>query len=253
MTDHSQQPLTGKVAVVTGASRGLGKRICEALAKEGVRVAMLSRNAETLDAAAADIGPLAAAFPTDITDPAAVAWRYTEIVQRFGGADILVNNAALGHLQSIEESDDRLLQEEIATNLLGPIYCMRSAIPLMRARGGGDIVNITSESTRMPYPFLTVYAATKSAVETLSAGLRAELRGENIRVSVVRSGRLAESGFNRDWPEGRRLRYRQIVQQQGYYAASGEPISPQITAQAIIEVLRLPRVANMDLLELRPA
>jgi meso-butanediol dehydrogenase / (S,S)-butanediol dehydrogenase / diacetyl reductase len=156
-------------------------------------------------------------------------------------------------LQSIEESDDRLLQEEIATNLLGPIYCMRSAIPLMRARGGGDIVNITSESTRAPYPFLTVYAATKSAVETLSAGLRAELRGENIRVSVVRSGRLAESGFNRDWPEARRLRYRQIVQQQGYYAASGEPISPQITAQAIIEVLRLPRVANMDLLELRPA
>jgi meso-butanediol dehydrogenase/(S,S)-butanediol dehydrogenase/diacetyl reductase len=253
MTDHSQQPLTGKVAFVTGASRGLGKRICEALAKEGVRVAMLSRNAETLDSAAADIGPLAAAFPTDITDPVAVASRYTEIVRRFGGVDILVNNAALGHLQSIEESDDRLLQEEIATNLLGPIYCMRSAIPLMRARGGGDIVNITSESTRAPYPFLTVYAATKSAVETLSAGLRAELRGENIRVSVVRSGRLAESGFNRDWPEARRLRYRQIVQQQGYYAASGEPISPQITAQAIIEVLRLPRVANMDLLELRPA
>jgi meso-butanediol dehydrogenase / (S,S)-butanediol dehydrogenase / diacetyl reductase len=253
MTDHSQQPLTGKVAVVTGASRGLGKRICEALAKEGVRVAMLSRNAETLDLAAADIGPLATAFPTDISDPAAVASRYTEIVRRFGGVDILVNNAALGHLQSIEESDDRLLQEEIATNLLGPIYCMRSAIPLMRDRGGGDIINITSESTRTPYPFLTVYAATKSAVETLSAGLRAELRGENIRVSVVRSGRLAESGFNRDWPEARRSRYRQIVQQQGYYAASGEPISPQITAQAIIEVLRLPRVANMDLLELRPA
>jgi meso-butanediol dehydrogenase/(S,S)-butanediol dehydrogenase/diacetyl reductase len=253
MTDHSQQPLTGKVAVVTGASRGLGKRICEALAKEGVRVAMLSRNAETLDLAAADIGPLATAFPADISDPAAVASRYTEIVRRFGGVDILVNNAALGHLQSIEESDDRLLQEEIATNLLGPIYCMRSAIPLMRDRGGGDIINITSESTRTPYPFLTVYAATKSAVETLSAGLRAELRGENIRVSVVRSGRLAESGFNRDWPEARRSRYRQIVQQQGYYAASGEPISPQITAQAIIEVLRLPRVANMDLLELRPA
>jgi meso-butanediol dehydrogenase/(S,S)-butanediol dehydrogenase/diacetyl reductase len=253
MTDHSQQPLTGKVAFVTGASRGLGKRICEALAKEGVRVAMLSRNAETLDLAAADIGPLATAFPTDISDPAAVASRYTEIVRRFGGVDILVNNAALGHLQSIEESDDRLLQEEIATNLLGPIYCMRSAIPLMRDRGGGDIINITSESTRTPYPFLTVYAATKSAVETLSAGLRAELRGENIRVSVVRSGRLAESGFNRDWPEARRSRYRQIVQQQGYYAASGEPISPQITAQAIIEVLRLPRVANMDLLELRPA
>jgi meso-butanediol dehydrogenase / (S,S)-butanediol dehydrogenase / diacetyl reductase len=253
LNDHVHQSFKDKVAVVTGASRGLGKRICEALAREGACVAMLSRNAETLDLAAAGIGPAAAAFPTDIADPAAVTERFTAIVRRFGGVDILVNNAALGHLQSIEESDDGLLQEEVATNLLGPIYCMRAAIPLMRARGGGDIVNITSESIRQPYPFLTVYAATKSAVETLSAGLRTELRGENIRISVVRSGRLAESGFNRDWPETRRARYREIVQKQGYYAASGEPISPQITAQAIVELLRLPRAANMDLLELRPS
>jgi NAD(P)-dependent dehydrogenase (short-subunit alcohol dehydrogenase family) len=248
-----EQEFQGKVAVITGASRGLGKRICEAFARDGIRVALLSRNAATLAAAAAEIGPSACAFPTDIGDPAAVSKTFTAIVQRFGGVDILVNNAALGHLQSIEESDDRLLQEEIATNLLGPIYCMRSAIPLMRARGGGDIVNITSESTRTPYPFLTVYAATKSAVETLSAGLRTELRGENIRISVLRSGRLAESGFNRDWPEARRARYREIVQQQGYYAASGDPISPQITAQAIVELIRLPRTANVDLMELRPS
>ena len=78
-------------------------------------------------------------------------------------------------------------------------------------------------------------------METLSAGLPAELRTDKIRVSVLRSGRLAESGFNRDWPEARRARYRGVVLKAGYYALSGEPISPQITAQAIIDLVRLPR------------
>ena len=244
--------MSGKVAVVTGASRGLGKRLCEALAREGVRVALLSRNASRLRAAADNIGALATAFPVDISDPAAVGRAFAAIAEELKGVDILINNAALGHLQSIEESDDRLLQEEVATNFLGPIYCMRAAIPLMRARGGGDIVNITSESTRNPYPFLTVYAATKSALETVSTGIRAELRGENVRVSVLRSGRLGESEFNRDWPEDRRAKYRELVQREGYYAASGEPISPVITAGAIVDLLRLPRVATVDLIELRP-
>ena len=253
MSDETKCRMEDKVAVVTGASRGLGKRVGQAFAKEGIRVALLARNPAALNAAAQEIGPLAKAFPTDISDPAAVRETFGAIVRHFHGVDILVNNAALGHLQSIEESDDRLLQEEISTNLLGAIYCIRSAIPLMRARGAGDIVNITSESTRTPYPFLTVYAATKSAIETLSAGLRTELRGENIRITVLRSGRLSESGFNRDWPEERRERYRAIVQRDGYHAASGEPISPRITAQAIVELIRLPRAANVDLMELRPS
>jgi NAD(P)-dependent dehydrogenase (short-subunit alcohol dehydrogenase family) len=216
-------------------------------------VAMLSRSAPSSVAAAGEIGAGAAAFPTDIADPAQVRRTFADVARRFGGVDVLINNAALGHLQSIEESEDLLLQEEVGTNFLGSVYCARAAIPLMRARGGGHIVNITSESTRMPYPFLSVYAATKAAVETLSVGLRTELHGENIRVSVLRSGRLTESGFNRHWPEERRAQYRELVRRQGYYAQSGEPISPEIAAQAIVDLIRMPAVANVDLLELRPA
>ena len=104
---------------------------------------------------------------------------------------------------------------------------------------------------RAPYPFLTVYAATKSAVETLSTGMRTELRGENIRVSVFRSGRLAESNFKRDWPADRLARYRELVQSLGFYANSGEPISPALAAESIMTLLRLPRSANVDLMELQ--
>ncbi|MGF7136087.1 meso-butanediol dehydrogenase/(S,S)-butanediol dehydrogenase/diacetyl reductase [Paraburkholderia sp. EB58] len=240
-----------KVAVVTGAARGLGKRIAEAFVSEGGSVAMMGRNVAALEAAAAELGAMAVALPTDISDPSAVRRSFDAIHQRFGGVDFLVNNAAIGHLQTIEEAEDQLLQQEVGANLLGPIYCIRAAIPLMKARGAGGIVNVTSESVNRPYPFLTVYAATKSAMETLSAGLRTELRGQGIRITVLRSGRMSESGFNRDWPEERRARYREIVKAEGYHASSGEPISPQITARAVMDVLALPREANIDLLELR--
>ena len=129
----------GKVAVVTGASRGLGKRLCEAVIREGGCAAMLARNADALRTAAEELGPCAVALPTDISDPGAVRRAFDTIRERWRGADLLVNNAALGHLQPIEEAEDALLQEEIGANLLGPIFCIRSAIPLLRAKGGGDI------------------------------------------------------------------------------------------------------------------
>src|ERR1700693_3146397 len=126
VNDETKCPIEDKVAVVTGASRGLGLRICEAFIREGGKVALISRSAGPLQSAAAEFGPAAKAFVTDISDPAAVRHSMRAIAEHFGAVDVLVNNAALGHLQRVEEADDALLQLEVNTNLLGPIYCIRS-------------------------------------------------------------------------------------------------------------------------------
>ena len=97
---------------------------------------------------------------------------FADVASRLGAPDILVNNAAICLLHRIEEMTDADAQREVATNLMGPLWCARAAIPHMRAAGRGDIVNISSESVRLPFPYLSLYAATKAGLETLSEGLR---------------------------------------------------------------------------------
>jgi NAD(P)-dependent dehydrogenase (short-subunit alcohol dehydrogenase family) len=245
--------LRDKVALVTGASRGLGRRIGEVLVAEGACVGLLARPSDELQATAAALGAQALALPADLTDPDAVRRAFARLTERFGGVDILVNNAALGHPQKLAEAQDSLLQLEVAANVLGPMYCIREAARSMRQRGGGDIVNISSESVRRPYPYLSVYAATKAALETLSEGLREELRPDGIRVGVLRSGRMGESGFHRTWDAATRERYRQEARASGQYAASGEPISPLVTARAVVDMVCVPRDARITMMALGPA
>lgn len=239
--------------MVTGASRGLGRRICEVLIEEGARVGLLARPSDELQAASAALGDHALPLAADLTRPDEVRQAFAALNARFGGIDILVNNAALGHPQKIAEAQDNLLQLEVAANVLGPIYCIREAVQLMRQRGGGDVINISSESVRTPYPFLSVYASTKAALETLSDALREELRPEGIRVGVLRSGRMGESGFHRTWDPVTRERYREEARTSGNYASSGEPISPLVTALAVVDMICVPRNARITMIELRPA
>ena len=244
--------LAGKTALITGASRGMGAAVAAAFAAEGAQVAMVARNATELQATATAIGTQAHPFACDVSDPQAVRGVFKAVADRFGGLDVLINNAALANPAPVEEAQDAAVQLEVAVNLLGPLYCCREAIPLMRARGGGDIINVSSESVRHPYPHLTLYAATKSALETLSHGLRNELADQHIRVTVYRSGNVRGS-FSRDWAPEARIRARAAARDQGYDAFSGAPIEPEIPAAMMINLVLMPREAQVDTIELRGA
>ena len=243
--------LQGKVAVITGASRGLGLAVSRALSRESATVVMLARGAVELDWAASTIVD-AIPLPCDVSDSRAVSEVFSKIRAEVGDIDILINSAAVAHPQLIEDSQDKLLQEEVAVNLLGPIYCMREALVSMRSRKGGDIVNITSEAINRPYPFLGMYAATKSALETFTQNMIEELRGENIRLSIYRSGRVA-TNFSQNWDPEIKEKARIAARDKGFYEASGDSVPPDVVADAILKMVLLDRSASIDMISVRGA
>lgn len=243
--------LSGKTVVVTGASRGLGLGISKVFAAEGAAVAMLARGKAELELAGAEV-PNALTLVCDVADPSSVRAAFAEIEAKLGGVDVLINNAAVATPQRVEALDDAKAQLEINVNILGPLYCMREAISSMRQCGGGDIINISSESVVNHYPYLSLYAATKSALETLSGAMRAELTGTNIRVTVYRSGRVA-STFGRDWDAEVTTQVRAAARSSGFEERSGGAVSPEVPARAMLELVLLDRTARVDMLQLRGA
>jgi NAD(P)-dependent dehydrogenase (short-subunit alcohol dehydrogenase family) len=192
--------LEGKVAVVTGASSGSGLGIARRFIDEGATALLLARGGERLEQTAKDLGPAATPFVTDVGDPDSVGQTFAAIGDRFGRIDILVNNAAVYRPCRVELLSDFDIRQQIATNLAGPVYTCRAAIPLLRAAGGGDIVNTSSESTLHPFPMLSMYVATKAALEAFALVLAQEVRDDEIRVTtVIQGGTNAGGNGSTDW------------------------------------------------------
>ena len=205
MSDISNNELKGKVAIVTGAATGLGKQVAIKLVAAGARVAILGRTRHKLEALADILGPAAFPVVADVANPDQVRAAFNQVDSHFGPVDILVNNTALYVPFRIEDADDQGLIDTFNTNLLGAAFCIREATQRMKSKGQGDIINVSSESTRNPFPYLTVYAASKGGLETLSAGLRAELHEYGIRVAVLRVGYMKGEDANAslaNWKEG---------------------------------------------------
>ena len=167
------------------------------LAAEGAQVALLARSADALAAVAGQIGPAARASASTSPTPRRLAGVFARSAERHGRVDVLVNNAGAGGApQSARGALRRAdLLAQMATNFLGPLYCIRAALPLMRAAGGGDVVNISSVAVLNPYPTMWLYSAAKAALELASAGLVDELRADGVRVSVLRSGSIDGTSF----------------------------------------------------------
>jgi NAD(P)-dependent dehydrogenase (short-subunit alcohol dehydrogenase family) len=183
--------VAGKVAVITGASKGIGAVMARLMVEAGMSVALLARSAEPLRAVAGSLGDAALPIPCDVGDADDVRAAFTTVEERFERVDVLVNNAGLIGMSLLADADDDHIGSIVAANLLGPMYCSRAAIPLLLAAGGGDIVNISSRAVELARPYLSVYSATKGGLETFSRTLAAELRPQGIRVSAVRVGPTA--------------------------------------------------------------
>ncbi|WP_242124155.1 SDR family oxidoreductase [Sphingobium sp. Sx8-8] len=245
--------MQGRKAIVTGASRGMGRHLAQALVREGARVALLARPSAALDSTAREIGAQALPVGCDIADPHSVRNAFAAVEEAFGGLDILINNAGMsivGHTESYSDTD---IEQQIAVNFTGPVYTCRSAIPLLRQSAEPHIVNISSESVKVPYASLSLYAASKAALENYSAALRKELRDDRIRVTVLRSGFVGGSEMSRNWDEAEQAAFYEAAMSWGNFKETGvTPAAPEDMATALVELLTLPRELNVDLIELRP-
>ena len=191
------QDIENRVAIVTGASRGIGAAIAERLAGDGFAVIVNYAGNEAAANAVVErierAGGMALAVQGDVADAVAVRALFDRAVEHFGGVDVLVNNAGIMALSTIEKADDAHFDRQIAVNLKGTFNAMREAAA--RLRHGGRVINFSTSVVGLKLEGYGVYAATKAAVETLTAIMAKEMRGRAITVNAVAPGPTATELF----------------------------------------------------------
>jgi 3-oxoacyl-[acyl-carrier protein] reductase len=192
-----------KVAIVTGASRGIGAAVAERLGRDGFSVIVnYSGSMEAADALVRkiqDAGGRALAVKADVSDARAVREMFETTVSKFGGVDVLVNNAGIMTQSNIADTDDASFDKQIAINLKGTFNTLREGAKRLRA--GGRIINFSSSVVGLLQPTYAVYAGTKAAVEAMTSVLAKELRGRNITVNAVAPGPTATDLFLKGKPQ----------------------------------------------------
>lgn len=230
--------LAGKVAVVTGSTRGIGRAIAHALLDEDASVVISSRRQRDVDRTVAECCQRgkgkAAGIPCDVRNHQQVQQLMDFAVQGFGGLDILVNNAGVAYFAPVADLKPEEWQEIIGTNLTGVFYCCHEAIPKMRARGGGYIVNIGSLAGTNAHPTMAAYNASKFGLLGFSEALFQEARADGIRVSHILPGSV-ETEFSAAGGD-----------------KSGWAILPEHIADMVVYLLKSPERTMTTRIEMRP-
>ena len=192
--------LKDKVAVVTGASQGIGLAVAEALAREGAQLVLCGRDEERIRAAAVKVersfGAVAIAVQADVTELAAVERLSEEAERAFGGVDILVSNAGVGSRETIMEAPDEKWQYYWDLSVMAAVRLARGLVPAMKRRGGGVILHNASICAKQPIDYEPIYNVTKAALMMLSKCMANELIGDGIRVNCINPGLVLTSGWS---------------------------------------------------------
>ncbi len=195
--------IQGKVAIVTGASKGIGKAIAEVFAKSGVKVVLAARTRKVVEQVEADLKETGAdvlAIPTDVTDVKAVQSLITKTLDAYQKLDILINNAGAGVFGNVVDFDHTDWDTVINANLKGVYLCSKFALPHLSADGGGQIINVLSIAAKVAFPASGAYCAAKAGALAFTKVLAAEVRQQNVRVTAVLPGSV-ETPFWDDIPE----------------------------------------------------
>ncbi|MBI4520637.1 MAG: SDR family oxidoreductase [Gemmatimonadetes bacterium] len=232
--------LTGKVCIVTGSTRGIGKCIAEACAAAGAHVVVSARGEKEVAAIAAALesrgrgGSLGVVC--DVRRPEQCERLIARTVERFGRVDVLVNNAGYGLFAPVDEMPVEEWQGQIETNLGGVFYCVRAVAPHMKRGGGGWIINIGSLAGRNPFAGGSAYNASKFGLVGMTEAMMLDLRYDKIRISIIMPGsvntefRGKEAGPQNDWM-----------------------LQPEDVAQVVLDLLALPENAHVSRVEMRPS
>ena len=235
----------GLAAVVTGGSRGIGRAVAESLLRRGADVLIAGRAAGPLAAAAADLARVAASagagrietLAADVRRPADAERLVAAAADRFGGVDVLVNNAGVGRFEAVAEQSIDDWTQVIETNLSGVFYCCRAAIPVLRRRGGGWIVNVSSLAGSYPFANGAAYCASKAGLDAFTAALMQEVRFDGIRVSAVAPGSVGTAFAGSD----------------DRHAAAPWKLAAEDVAQVVVDLLNHEARSLPSRVEIRPS
>jgi 3-oxoacyl-[acyl-carrier protein] reductase len=232
--------LTGKIAIVTGGTKGIGRAIANALNREGATVVISARQQTEIDVVVNELNKSrpnsSKGFTCDVRDYEQVKGLFSSIVAEFHGLDLLVNNAGIGIFETVEAMKPDEFRAVLETNLFGVFYCCHEAIPLMRQRGRGYIINISSLAGANPHPRMAAYNASKFGLNGFSEALMQEVRHDGIKVSYIMPGSV-NTEFGGDEPS----------------AEKSWQLQPDDVARAVIDLLHHPDRSLVSRVETRPS